>query len=93
MAATMGAAASLAGRTFIFYYLWYGNPQHNGRWQHWDHEVLPHWTEAENRRHPNIGDRHEPPAQLHSPFRYASYLHLTTSTFRSARSATRDSPR
>ena len=42
MAATMGAAASLAGRTFIFYYLWYGNPQHNGRWQHWDHEVLPH---------------------------------------------------
>ena len=58
----------LAGKTFIFYYLWYGNPEHNGQWQHWDHEVLPHWTEAENQRYPRIGSRHSPPDFLHSPY-------------------------
>lgn len=62
------AAEVLLGRTFIFYYLWYGNPEHNGKWEHWDHEVLPHWTEQENRRHANIGQRHNPPEKLHSPY-------------------------
>jgi hypothetical protein len=28
------------------FYLWYGNPANDGRYQHWDHEVLPHWTPA-----------------------------------------------
>lgn len=31
-------------------------------------QVLPHWTEAENRRHPTVGTRHSPPGQLHAPF-------------------------
>lgn len=46
----------------------YGNQQSNERFQHWDHEVLPHWTETENRRYPTIGTRFSPPDNLHSPF-------------------------
>ena len=26
-----------------FYYLWYGTPETDGAWRHWDHAVLPHW--------------------------------------------------
>ncbi len=26
-----------------FYYVWYGNPQFNGKYVHWDHPLLPHW--------------------------------------------------
>lgn len=29
-----------------FYYVWYGNPDTNDRWLHWDHEVLPHWVSS-----------------------------------------------
>ena len=29
---------------------------------------MPHWTERENKLHPNIGTRFTPPEQLHSPF-------------------------
>jgi hypothetical protein len=28
-----------------FYYLWYGDPKTDGRYRHWDHEILPHWDE------------------------------------------------
>ena|SRR3990167_3120945 len=27
----------------IFYYGWYGNPGTNGKWLHWNHEILPFW--------------------------------------------------
>ena len=26
------------------FYLWYGTPAVDGRWSHWNHSVLPHWT-------------------------------------------------
>ncbi|WP_342208947.1 alpha-mannosidase [Shewanella indica] len=29
-------------RLHVFYYGWYGNPQHDGRWVHWNHRVLPY---------------------------------------------------
>lgn len=51
-----------------FYYLWYGNPQHDGEYKHWNHEVLPHWEARINQRYPNIGKRFQPPSLLHSPF-------------------------
>ena len=28
----------------IFYYAWYGNPEHDGRYVHWNHQYLPHWN-------------------------------------------------
>jgi glycoprotein endo-alpha-1,2-mannosidase len=51
-----------------FYYLWYGNLSFDGRWKHWDHEILPHWQSSVNQDYPQIGQRHHPPASLHSPF-------------------------
>jgi glycoprotein endo-alpha-1,2-mannosidase len=45
----------------------YGTPETDGAYKHWNHEVLPHWTEAVNRLHP-VGRRFQPPRELHSPF-------------------------
>lgn len=55
-------------RFHIFYYLWYGNPENDGRYLHWDHEVLPHWESRINARYLNIGQRHFPPNNIHAPF-------------------------
>jgi glycoprotein endo-alpha-1,2-mannosidase len=51
-----------------FYYMWYGNVSFDGRWKHWDHEILPHWQSSVNLDFPQIGKRHHPPGSLHSPF-------------------------
>ncbi|PSC70263.1 glyco endo-alpha-1,2-mannosidase [Micractinium conductrix] len=55
-------------RTHAFYYAWYGTPGVDGRWKHWDHEVLPHWTPQVSAQYPAIGTRFKPPQALHSPF-------------------------
>jgi glycoprotein endo-alpha-1,2-mannosidase len=53
-----------------FYYLWYGNPATDGRWLHWNHSVLPHWTEAVNQRYADRIGRPvaAPPAGVHARF-------------------------
>ncbi|KAI7837064.1 hypothetical protein COHA_009063 [Chlorella ohadii] len=51
-----------------FVYCWYGNPEHDGEYKHWNHEVLPHWQEHVSRQYPQIGRRFQPPQQLHSPY-------------------------
>jgi glycoprotein endo-alpha-1,2-mannosidase len=51
-----------------FYYLWYGNPEVDGAYKHWNHEVLPHWEQRINNLHTNIGQRFVPPEDLHSSF-------------------------
>ena len=61
-------APALLGKAFIFYYLWYGTPASDGHWQHWDHEVLPHWTPSVNNAYPSVGTRHTPPDSVHSPY-------------------------
>lgn len=33
-----------------FYYLWYGSPEVDGTYRHWNHEVLPHWDPKTNAR-------------------------------------------
>lgn len=55
-------------RTMAFVYLWYGNPEHDGDYKHWNHEVLPHWQEHVSRQYPQVGRRFQPPGELHSPF-------------------------
>jgi glycoprotein endo-alpha-1,2-mannosidase len=30
----------------IFYYNWYGNPETDGKYYHWAHPVLPHWSDT-----------------------------------------------
>eukprot|EP00927_Polykrikos_kofoidii_P017967 TRINITY_DN18250_c0_g1_i1.p1 TRINITY_DN18250_c0_g1~~TRINITY_DN18250_c0_g1_i1.p1 ORF type:complete len:401 (+),score=50.35 TRINITY_DN18250_c0_g1_i1:101-1303(+) len=49
------------------FYLWYGNPEIDGRWLHWDHKVLPHWDPVIDRQHDKFHWR--PPDEHHAPFR------------------------
>ena len=51
----------------IFFYLWYGNPETDGRYMHWNHKVLPHWTESVNAQFPSVGKAFEP-REIHAPF-------------------------
>jgi len=50
-----------------FYYLWYGTPEIDGRFLHWNHEILPHWNEQTRQKFPH-GRRHQAPHEIHSPF-------------------------
>lgn len=50
----------------IFYYVWYGNVEHDGKYVHWNHRRLPHWN-------PEIASRydqgaHSPPDDIGSNF-------------------------
>jgi glycoprotein endo-alpha-1,2-mannosidase len=52
-----------------FYYMWYGTPEVDGSWKHWDHSVLPHWRQEVTAQHPTVGQRHAPDKEhLHSRF-------------------------
>ncbi|KAI9029511.1 mannosidase, endo-alpha [Hyaloraphidium curvatum] len=44
-------------RAHVFYYSWYGNPENNGKWVHWNHRVL-----VDN------GTSYEPPGAIGSTF-------------------------
>lgn len=47
----------------------YGEPSTDGKYLHWDHEVLPHWSPKERRRWPHgRTSRFQPPGSVHSPF-------------------------
>lgn len=49
-----------------FYYTWYGNPQWDGKYYHWNHPFLPHWNKKEKLKW-RLG-RHEPPEDIGSNF-------------------------
>jgi glycoprotein endo-alpha-1,2-mannosidase len=52
-----------------FYYAWYGNPALDGKWVHWNHQVLKHWAGAAvNSKYANIGTKHTPPETIGSNF-------------------------
>lgn len=48
------------------FYLWYGTPEVDGKWMHWNHKVLPHWERHIDERHKKFD--WEPPHEPHSPF-------------------------
>jgi glycoprotein endo-alpha-1,2-mannosidase len=33
-------------KVHTFYYNWYGNPEQDGKYYHWAHDVLPHWSDT-----------------------------------------------
>jgi hypothetical protein len=49
-----------------FYYPWYGSPEFDGDWLHWNHEFLPHWDPATDRKYPK--GRHHPPDDVGANF-------------------------
>lgn len=54
-------------RVHAFFYLWYGNPETDGRYLHWNHEILPHWDPKVRERYP-YGMPFRPPEEIHSGF-------------------------
>ena len=61
------AAAAPRG-TSAFFYAWYGTPEVDGRWLHWDHSLLPHWTAEVRARFPPESVRYVPPDDVHAAF-------------------------
>ena len=45
-----------------FYYPWYASEPVNGKWAHWNHETIPHWTAVVNQRYPK--KKHVPPEDV-----------------------------
>jgi hypothetical protein len=38
----------------VFYYVWYGAPETDGAYMHWNHSVLPHWNAQVQAKHAGI---------------------------------------
>lgn len=49
-----------------FYYIWYGNPAHDGKYLHWNHPYLPHWDSNVAKKWPK--GRHQPPNDIGSNY-------------------------
>lgn len=49
-----------------FYYTWYGSPQFDGKYIHWDHPQLPHWDSKVAQGYPQ--GRHSPPDDVGANF-------------------------
>lgn len=50
----------------VFYYSWYGNPQFDGKYIHWNHPVLEHWDPRIAKNYPQ--GIHTPPDDIGSSF-------------------------
>ncbi|KAK2500825.1 hypothetical protein MC885_010047, partial [Smutsia gigantea] len=50
----------------VFYYSWYGNPQFDGKYIHWNHPVLKHWDPRISKNYPQ--GKHNPPDDIGSSF-------------------------
>lgn len=46
-----------------FYYAWYGNPDVDGKYFHWNHIYMPHWNAKVSAQYPT-GKRHQPPDDI-----------------------------
>ena len=33
-------------KVHTFYYAWFGNPEVDGQYFHWDHQIIPHWIDS-----------------------------------------------
>ncbi|KAJ3612864.1 hypothetical protein NHX12_019121 [Muraenolepis orangiensis] len=49
-----------------FYYIWYGNPNFDGKYIHWDHPQMPHWDSKVAQAYPQ--GRHAPPDDIGANF-------------------------
>uniref|UniRef100_A0A1I7ZZT1 Glycoprotein endo-alpha-1,2-mannosidase n=1 Tax=Steinernema glaseri TaxID=37863 RepID=A0A1I7ZZT1_9BILA len=49
----------------IFYYPWYGNIEVDGKWFHWNHKYIPHWSKTADG---GLPPDHSPPADIGANF-------------------------
>jgi hypothetical protein len=50
----------VSNKLHAFYYLWYGNPEHDGQWLHWNHRILPHWSQHIRDQYPSDRVHYQP---------------------------------
>ncbi|XP_002737017.1 glycoprotein endo-alpha-1,2-mannosidase-like [Saccoglossus kowalevskii] len=50
----------------VFYYPWYGNPEYNRKYVHWNHGYIEHWDKKIATKWPT--GRHQPPDDIGSNF-------------------------
>lgn len=62
----MGPGDNDGRNVAAFYYMWYGNPAHDGEFFHWNHGILPHWTPQIDAQYPKVA--FVPPHDIHAPF-------------------------
>ncbi|CAG2205466.1 MANEA [Mytilus edulis] len=58
--------SKLSYNVHIFYYPWYGNPDHDGKYYHWNHPYLPHWNKDEAKKYQT--GTHVPPDDIGANF-------------------------
>lgn len=61
-----GEREQLNYNVHIFYYGWYGNPEIEGQWWHWNHEYLPNWDKSDHQKYPT--GAHKPPEDIGANF-------------------------
>ena len=50
----------------VFYYAWYGTPDTDGQWWHWNHKYIPPWDKHDHHKYPQ--GAHQPPQDIGSNF-------------------------
>ncbi|XP_007523850.1 glycoprotein endo-alpha-1,2-mannosidase [Erinaceus europaeus] len=63
---SLGEQSPLNYYFHVFYYSWYGNPQFDGKYIHWNHPILKHWDSRISKDFPQ--GRHSPPDDIGSSF-------------------------
>jgi len=53
-------------KVHVFYYAWYGSPQVDGQWWHWNHEYIPPWDKNDHKVYPT--GAHVPPKDVGANF-------------------------
>ncbi|KAI6653864.1 hypothetical protein LOD99_3366 [Oopsacas minuta] len=61
------AVKPVSYNTHIFYYSWYGTPETDGQYYHWNHVYIPHWNSKIAHKFPS-NTRHEPPDDIGANF-------------------------
>ena len=58
-----------SGKVATFYYPWYGAPEVDGKWAHWDHPQIEFWNTQQRDKYPHgESTRRHPPGSVGSNF-------------------------
>jgi len=65
-ARTKSPSSNLNLNVHAFYYAWYGAPEVDGKWVHWNHEYIPPWDKNDHHVYPT--GAHHPPLDIGANF-------------------------